>query len=128
MRLRNGLKMSKHKQQHLFGQTSSDFFCSRRILIGSAKNIFRMSHAHTWADLHQVLIDEFGNTTTNQQVYDKLKKRFRSGAESLHHYILSMQEIAQHGNVNELDLLHLIVSGLRDNSSAVSVLHAASSL
>lgn len=34
-----------------------------------------------------------------------------------------MQEIAQHGNINETDLIHNIISGLWDESSAEAVLN-----
>lgn len=39
-----------------------------------------------------------------------------------------MQEIAQKGYVNELDLIHMIIAGLRDISTAVSILHSANTL
>lgn len=102
--------------------------CGRRLLTGTAKLYIQLNSVNTYEEFKASLKRRFGRTREDYEIIDELRGRVRKPDESLPDYVLSMQEIALGGNIDENLLIEIIVSGIRDNSGAASVLYGASTL
>lgn len=81
------------------------FIFARRLMTGSANLFLRMISVHTWEQLKAKLREEFDKTLSARDIIRRLEARIwnRKG-ESLHHYVLTMQEMAR-GTVDDNDLV-----------------------
>lgn len=104
------------------------YLCTRRLLDGTAKMFLRTIKVSNYGDLKNKLIGEFKKNISMREVYDQLRKRCRRLNEPIFTYVLAMQEIAMQGNVEEIDLVHFIVDGLRDSSAHASILYSATTV
>ncbi|XP_017464519.1 PREDICTED: uncharacterized protein LOC108357943 [Rhagoletis zephyria] len=59
--------------------------------------------------------------TRKKQIFKQLESRVWLKTESLTHYVLSMQQIAQNAPIDESELVEFIVDGLRDNTGAAMI-------
>lgn len=101
------------------------YVCARRKMSGTAKVFLRTTVANDWDSLREALLTEFDRRMSRQDVYDQLRQRNKKKDESCTHYVLCMQEIASHSDIDEGDLIELIIGGLQDRSSDVAMLFAA---
>lgn len=90
------------------------FIACRRMLDGTAQVFARTITVNRYADLKAQPLHEFGRQRTVQEVYAMLRNRRLGSGESIHRYILDMQEIAMRSNIPELELVDLIIEGLGD--------------
>ncbi|XP_075155670.1 uncharacterized protein LOC142228998 [Haematobia irritans] len=105
------------------------FILARRKLIGSANIYLRMVSSDTWDDLKAKLCAEFHKTLSARDVLKKLETRtWDRRKESLHRFVLSMQEISQNASITEAELVEYIVEGLRDKTPAVSIFYNATNI
>lgn len=100
----------------------------RHLLRGTASVFLRTIQAPDWIELHRLLLQRFGRRVSNQEIYERLRARHRQPSESIIHYITCMQEIAQRVSFSEVDLIPLIVAGLRDSSVYTAFLISANSV
>lgn len=101
---------------------------ARRLMNGSAGMLLRTVSANTWPELQQELLLEFDRRVDRKDVYKQLGERFIRPGEPVRQYVLSMQAIAHQVDIEERELVHFIIDGLRDASPAVSILYGARTL
>jgi hypothetical protein len=70
------------------------------------------------------LIIEFGSQLTRPQVFAQLADRHITTKESSHQFVLGMQELASHVDIEESELLDFIINGFRDPVGSV-ILYSA---
>lgn len=105
------------------------YLYGRRLLTGTAELMLRMRKKIVdWKTLKAALHAEFRRRVSVRDVHEQLRQRFKKKEESMHFYILSMEEIAEQANVSERDLIDFIVDGLRDSSPYIAVLESAEDL
>ncbi|XP_036320379.1 uncharacterized protein LOC118734797 [Rhagoletis pomonella] len=112
-----------------FDDTTSAYACNeesrmiiaRRLLTGSAQIVLRISRINTWAELKAGLISEFKKPLSVKDVFHQLETRVWEKSETLGHYVLSMQELAQSAPIGEHELVEFIIDGLRDKSTKTLV-------
>lgn len=98
---------------------------TRRLLDGTAKIFLRTIAAHTYAELKDELISEFGKNYTLHEVFQQLKNRKLGEKESTKRYVIEMQEIASFAAIPEADVIDSIIDGLNDKSNNVAILYGA---
>ncbi|XP_055308209.1 uncharacterized protein LOC129572291 [Sitodiplosis mosellana] len=104
------------------------FVGARRLLDGTAKLFARTISVHTYDELREEFLTEFGRKFSTEEVYAQLRSRRLKPSETVHRYVIEMQEIAARARVPEVELVDFIVSGIGDTSNAASVLMSATSL
>lgn len=57
-----------------------------------------------------------------------MRARRLKSSESVHRYVIEMQEMAAHANIPETELIDLIVSGIGDPSNLGAMLYGATSM
>lgn len=112
----------------LSGDADDFYRMGRSLLKGTAAIYLRTIRATDWACLRTALIQRFHRQVTYYEVFEKLRARIRLPSESLLHYVTCMQEIAQFASVPEIELVSLIIAGLRDTTGYVSILAGASTV
>lgn len=74
---------------------------ARRMLAGSAQLFMKITDVHSWDNLKNLLCKEFKRPTSVKQIFKQLESRVWLKTESLTHYVLSMQQIAQNAPIDE---------------------------
>lgn len=100
----------------------------RRMLDGTARVFLRTISVSTYEELKKALIDEFGRQYTQQEVYFQLRNRKMKANETVHRYILEMQEIALRATIAESELVDIIIDGIRDVDDMMGALWAATTM
>lgn len=88
--------------------------CLRRLLCGTAKTFLRTVHCDNYAALRNSLLAEFEMQLTRPQIFAKLACRRIRQNETAHQFVLNMQELASHANIEEIELIDFIITGLHD--------------
>lgn len=104
------------------------FVACRRMLDGTARVFIRTIVVTSYEELKQALTSEFGRQFTQQEVYALLKKRKMKSNETIHRYVLEMQEIASRVTIPEEELVEIIVCGVRDNGGVFNLLWSATTI
>lgn len=87
----------------------------RRSLIGAAQCLLRTPAAVSYDTLKCALLQEFGAAVTRQDVYRMLRERkWKKNSESMHFFVLSMQNIAARSDVTEMELIDFIIDAFKD--------------
>lgn len=108
---------------------AEQFVFARRMMTGSASLFLRSSKATTWNELKAELTGEFKRTTGVKEALKTLEERkWERQAESLHRYVLIMQELAEEPPINEAELIEFIVEGMRDKTPATAMFLNVTSL
>lgn len=110
------------------GDARLKFLYARRLMAGTAKMFLRTASITTWEELKAALINEFGQRFTRQDIYQQLSRRRIHRDEAVRRYVLHMQEIASHVDVDEFELVQFIIDGLDDRSANVTILYSAKNL
>ncbi|XP_017475323.1 PREDICTED: uncharacterized protein LOC108365711 [Rhagoletis zephyria] len=93
------------------------FLIARRLLTGSAQILLHIGNIDGWNKLKQQLMDEFKRPLSVKDIFRQLETRVWEKSESLTHYVLSMQELAQSAPIEEYEFLEFIIDGLKDKSA-----------
>ena len=101
---------------------------ARRLLRGTAQMILRTEKVDSWLCLKDILNQQFYRPMSQHEIYCKLSARFWLKDEPLTRYVLSMKEIANQGNVAEIELVNFIINGLRDQSPCIATLYGANTM
>ena len=101
---------------------------ARRLMAGSAALLRITICFDTWPELKCQLIEEFDRKVDRQDVYVQLSQRKIRKDEPIRHYILSMQALATHADIEERELVRFIVDGLDNKTAAVAMLYSARNL
>ncbi|XP_073835252.1 uncharacterized protein [Musca autumnalis] len=105
------------------------FLFARRMMAGSANLFMRTSEAQSWEAFKHDLCEEFKRTVGAKEILKRLESRlWKKGEESLHRYVLIMQQIGEDAPIEEHELVEYIVEGLRDKSPAVSIFYNISTV
>lgn len=104
------------------------FIAMRRLLSGTAKLFVRTVAAVNYDELRDALIDEFGRRYSNDEVYIQLRSRRLKPTETVHRYVIEMQEIASRANIPEHELIDIILAGIGDTSTSAAMLYGATTL
>lgn len=104
------------------------YLSARRLMQGTAKMLLRTVYVDNWDSLKQILIKEFDHKMSRQQVYRQLSERVRRQGEPLLRYVICMQELGSHAEIDEAELIEFIIDGLRDSPANVSILFAAKTI
>lgn len=101
----------------------------RRLLSGTAKSFVRtLRDTNTFNALRDALILEFGRKYTNDEIYNQLRSRRLQPSETIHRYVIEMQEIASRSSITEGELASIIVDNLDDGSNGAAMLYGATSM
>lgn len=98
---------------------------ARHLVRDTARIFLRTISVRSYDELRQALVQRYDRQVSYYEVYDRLRSRHRRREESLLQYITSMQEISHRVNMDESELVSLIIAGLRDSSSYISILAGA---
>ncbi|XP_073844576.1 uncharacterized protein [Musca autumnalis] len=112
------------KVTNIVGCTPAEqFLYARRMMAGSACLFMRTSMANNWPQFKMELCAEFKKDIGVKDILRKLENRkWYKGKETLHHYALVMQEIAEEAPIiNQSELVEYIVEGLQDKTLASTV-------
>lgn len=90
--------------------------------------MLRTCVAHTYDELKQALIEEFGRVFTMNDVFQQLKSRTLKPNESVKRYVLEMQEIASRAAIPKADVIDCIIDGIHDTSNNAAMLSTAHNL
>lgn len=75
-------------------------------------------------DFKNKLVSEFNQPLSARDIFKKLESRFwNPKVESLHFYVLAMQEIARDVQIDDSELMEFILEGLRDKTHAISIFY-----
>lgn len=88
--------------------------CLRRLLSGTAKIFLRTIRAENYEMLRDLLIAEFDMQLTRPQIFAKLSNLRIQQNETAHQFVLKMQELSSHANIEDVELIDFIITGLRD--------------
>ena len=70
-----------------------------------------------YADLKSLLLKEFGQAVGRNDIYRILQSRKWNRTESIHRYVLEMENIAPRcGDFDEFELIGFIIDGMQDKS------------
>ncbi|XP_073835258.1 uncharacterized protein [Musca autumnalis] len=118
------------KVTEVVGCTSAEkFLFARRMMAGSAILFMRTSVSRDWPGFKEELCAEFKRDLGAKEILKKLESRvWRKGGESLHRYVLIMQQIAEDAPISEAEKIEYIVEGLRDKSPAASIFYNVTSI
>ncbi|XP_046869282.1 uncharacterized protein LOC124461910 [Drosophila willistoni] len=95
----------------------------RRMLEGSAAVLLRT--VHSYEELKAILLREFGRSRSVEEVYHALRSRRIKAGEGCLRFAIEMQQIAMNAPISKNELVDMIIDGLRDNSTRVSMLYSA---
>ncbi|XP_005181551.3 uncharacterized protein LOC101891280 [Musca domestica] len=108
----NVMKCSKTEQ----------FIYARRMLKGSAALFLRSTKSNSWEGLKKELLNEFGRVVGAKEALRKLDARkWDRQKESLHRYVLEMQQLAEDTPLSQKEIVEYIVDGMLDKSVAASI-------
>lgn len=96
----------------------------RRLLSGTAKTFLRTIRAENYFALRDALIIEFDSQLTRPQIFAQLASRHIASHETSHQYVLNMQELASHIEIDDGELLDFIINGFHDPVGTV-ILYSA---
>lgn len=101
---------------------------ARRLLSGSANMMLQTVVVKTWRELQDALMNEFDRPIARKDIYKQLSDRFIRVGEPIRQYVLAMQQLANRADVDESELVHFIIDGLRDSSPAITMLYGSTDL
>ncbi|XP_036339955.1 uncharacterized protein LOC118749262 [Rhagoletis pomonella] len=101
---------------------------ARHLMTGQAKRFASIITVRSYGELKAALLQEFERAFSRQDVFAQLKARTMKSNETPRQYIIEMQLIASRSNIPELELIDIIIDGLQDKSSQVSMLYSATTL
>nr|XP_036678495.1 uncharacterized protein LOC118879702 isoform X1 [Drosophila suzukii] len=94
-----------------------------RLLRGSAKQYMLYEKVSSCPEMSATLTQVFGNRMSNQEIAKQLQKRTIGKSETLMQYFITMRNIAQQGNFDEVDVVKYIVDGLEEHSGRAAPLY-----
>ncbi|XP_055309423.1 uncharacterized protein LOC129573155, partial [Sitodiplosis mosellana] len=119
--LENVFEMFKYSER-------DQLVAARHLMDGSAKRFVQITHVMSYVDLKRALITEYKRAYTVQDVLKQLKARTMKPDETPRQYVIEMQFIASRAEVSEADLIEIIIDGLNDSSTLVSMLYSATTM
>ncbi|XP_073834177.1 uncharacterized protein [Musca autumnalis] len=118
------------KVTNVVGCTAADkFLFARRMMAGSAALFLRNAKSESWEGLKEELCAEFRKTVGVKEILKKLDNRkWNRATESLHRYVLVMQELAEGAPINEKELVEFIIEGMQEKSVAASIFFSTTTI
>ncbi|XP_017490035.1 PREDICTED: uncharacterized protein LOC108378254 [Rhagoletis zephyria] len=99
----------------------------RHLVCGHARRFIDIISVRSYEDIKAALLDEFQCKFSLQDIFNQLKSRCIKSGETPRQYVTEMQYIASRADIPETDLVDIIIEGLNDKTSTVSMLYGASS-
>ncbi|XP_036347460.1 uncharacterized protein LOC118756826 [Rhagoletis pomonella] len=100
----------------------------RHLVCGHARRFIDIISVRSYEDIKAALLDEFQCKFSLQDIFNQLKSRCIKSGETPRQYVTEMQYIASRADIPETDLVDIIIEGLNDKTSTVSMLYGASSI
>ncbi|XP_036338493.1 uncharacterized protein LOC118748220 [Rhagoletis pomonella] len=88
------------------------FVGMRQLQSGTAKVFIRTISMHTYDALREELLTEFRRRYSTDEVYRQLRSRRLKPNETIHRYVIGMQEITDRARVPESELIDIIIGGI----------------
>ncbi|XP_041770901.1 uncharacterized protein LOC121592984 [Anopheles merus] len=104
------------------------FHSTRQLLTGTAALFAKSLDITTYHELKNNLIQNFGTTTSLENVYKQLRGRRLARNEPVIRYILDMQAMACDVPIPEMDLINIIIDGLGDPINEAWIRFSAKSM
>ncbi|RYE17727.1 MAG: hypothetical protein EOP45_15315, partial [Sphingobacteriaceae bacterium] len=101
---------------------------ARHLMTGHAKRFTDIVSVRTYGELKRALTNEFQRAFTVQDVIGQLRARKMKAEETPRQYVIEMQYIANRADISETDLIDIIIDGLNDKSTLVSMLYGATTI
>lgn len=101
---------------------------ARHLMTGHAKRFTDIISVRTYGELKRALTNEFQRAFTVQDVIGQLRARTMKSGETPRQYVIEMQYIANRADISETDLIDIIIEGLNDKSTLVSMLYGATTI